>query len=85
MMLMKEQAQVLATQEVSAEAKELGERFARLVDTMRGNAQFDLDCFLRAFERGMGAKMVVEVSSDRSRRGNAEVHYCSEGLALQAS
>lgn len=71
--------------ELSLEAEAAALRFGQMYDAMRAGAQFDMDHFLSAWERGMGGQITMSVSSDRSRKGNVEVGYASEGLLLKAS
>lgn len=67
----------------SVESLALAARMAAVIDTMRDDATFNLEMWLQAHERGMGARLTLETSSQKGRAGNVEADYESQRRTLK--
>lgn len=70
--------------QASPEAVALAQRMVGIIDTMRDDARFNLEMFLQAHERGMGAKLTMEASSQKGRAGNVEADFESVRRGLKS-
>lgn len=57
----------------------LASRLAQQIGHMRDNAQFAVEQWLLAAERGMGGRLVLDAPSKVHKLTNPEAHYATEG------
>lgn len=66
----------------SEDTMHLALRLATMLERTRSEGQFSLEMFLMAGDRGHGGTLVIEVPSQRNRRGVVEMRFAAEGLKI---